>query len=301
MMKIIFHSIKKHIFNIILTAFSVFCAVLFLFPTVLTITNSFMAKEEINANYGAMIDYISNDGSSIFISDKLNLKLIPDIVSAEQYFSVLLKESDYLMKFWNSVAIVVPIVIFQLAVSLMASYSFAMFKGKIKEVIFFLYIILMLMPYQVTLVPNYLVADKLGLLNTRLAVILPGIFSPFSVFLFTKVMQRIPSSIIEAAKLDGAGNFQIFFQICIPMAKNSIFSVMLLIFIDYWNMVELPIVMIENSDYHPLSVFLSKINSNDVGLAFAVAVIYMIPALLLFFLGEEYLVEGITYSSGIKG
>ena len=85
------------------------------------------------------------------------------------------------------------------------------------------------------------------------------------------------------------------------MIKNVVFSVLLLVFIDYWNMVELPVVMLENSDYHPLSVFLSKINTNDIGLAFAVAVIYMIPALLLFFYGEDYLSEGITYSDVVKG
>ena len=85
------------------------------------------------------------------------------------------------------------------------------------------------------------------------------------------------------------------------MIKNTILSVMLLVFIDFWNMVELPVIMLENSDYHPLSVFLSKINTDDIVLAFSVAVIYMIPPLLLFFFGEEYLVEGITYSGSVKG
>ncbi len=292
---------KKCLFTALLTGFAVLTAVLLLFPTVLTITNSFMRKEEIHANYGAMIDYLDNEKTGTFVLDQLNLKMIPDKVTFGQYVSVLFKEPDYLMKFWNAVILVVPIVFFQLIVSLAASYSFAFFQGKRKEIIFFVYIILMLMPYQVTLVPNYLVADKLGLLNTRWAVILPGIFSPFSVFLFTKAMRRIPASVIEAAKLDGAGHIQIFFQVCVPMVKNVIFSVLVLLFVDYWNMVEQPVVMLENSDYHPLSVFLSKINTDDVGLAFAVAVIYMIPALLLFFYGAEYLTEGITYSDGVKG
>lgn len=78
-------------------------------------------------------------------------------------------------------------------------------------------------------------------------------------------------------------------------------SVGLLVFIDYWNMVEQPLILLKNEDMYPLSVFLSQINSGDVGLAFAVAVVYMIPALLLFLYGEEYLVEGITYSGGVKG
>jgi len=294
--------IKQKTVTVILTVCAIFCAAVFLFPTVMTIANSFMTQKEINANYGTMISNFDRDeGKKTYISDKLNLKLIPDKVSAEQYKTVLFKSSDYLMKFWNSVILVVPIVLFQIVVASLAAYSFARYRGKLKEMLFFLYVILMLMPYQVTLVPNYLVADKLGLLDTRLAIILPGIFAPFSVFLLAKVMRRIPKSYIEAAKLDGAGEIQIFTQICLPLSRSAIFSVTLLFFIDYWNMVEQPLIMLSDSDYHPLSVFLSKINSGDVGLAFAVAVIYMIPTLLMFLYGEDYLVEGITYSGGIKG
>lgn len=292
----------KKIVISLLTIYAIFSAVVFLFPTVMTIANSFMTQKEINANYGAMIsNFDDSDSKKTYISEKLNLKLIPDKVSLEQYKTVLLKNSDYLMKFWNSVILVVPIVLFQIIVASLAAYSFARYRGRLKEILFFVYIILMLMPYQVTLVPNYLVADKLGILDTRWAIILPGIFAPFSVFLLAKVMRRIPTSFIEAAKLDGAGEIQIFTQICLPLSKSAVFSVTLLLFIDYWNMVEQPLIMLSDSDYHPLSVFLSKINSGDVGLAFAVAVIYMIPTLLMFFYGEDYLVEGIAYSGGIKG
>ena len=91
------------------------------------------------------------------------------------------------------------------------------------------------------------------------------------------------------------------FHICIPLCKSALFSVALLVFIDYWNMVEQPLIMLKDKEMHPLSVFLSEINTGDIGLAFAVAVIYMVPSLLMFLYGEEYLVEGITYSGGIKG
>ena len=223
------------------------------------------------------------------------------MVDFSQYTTVLLKSPEYLMKFWNSVILVVPIVIFQVAIALLASYSFMRFRGRLKELLFFLYIILSLMPYQVTLVPNYLVADWLGILNTRWSIILPGIFAPFSVYLLTKFMRRIPVSLIEAAKLDGANEWQIFSKICVPLCKGPIASVAILVFIDYWNMVEQPLIMLSDSDMHPLSIFLSQINSGEVGLAFAVAVIYMVPTILIFLYGEEYLVEGIAYSGGVKG
>lgn len=291
---------KDFLFKILLTVFAGLVAFVFLMPTVLTITNSFMTSSEISANYGVMFDNVSAD-KKVYISETLNLKFIPDKVSFSQYFAVLFKSPEYLLKFWNSVILVVPITFFQIVVALFASYGFARYDGRIKQIIFFSYIILMLMPYQVTLVPNFLVADKLGILNTRWAIILPGIFSPFSVFLLTKVMKRIPTSYIEAAKLDGANEWQIFRHICLPLCKSAIFSVTLLVFIDYWNMVEQPLILLEDKEMHPLSVFLSEINTGDVGLAFAVAVIYMIPTLLMFLYGEDYLVEGITYSGGIKG
>ena len=114
-------------------------------------------------------------------------------------------------------------------------------------------------------------------------------------------MRRIPVSILEAAKIDGAGEWQIFMQVCMPLCKGALCSVAILIFIDFWNMVEQPLIMLADEQMHPLSVFLSKINAGEIGLAFAVATIYMVPALLVFLYGEEYLVEGITYQGGLKG
>ena len=292
--------LNKYFLPTLLFIFALTAAILFIMPTVLTITNSFMTEKEITANYGAMIESASADKKT-YISEELNLKFIPDAVSIRQYLSVLFKSPDYLIKFWNSVILVVPITLFQVLLAAFTSYGFSRWQGRIREIIFFAYIILMLMPYQVTLVPNYLVSDYLGILGTRWAIILPGIFSPFSVFLLTKVMRRIPKAYFEAARLDGAGEWQIFWQICMPLSRSSMLSVGLLVFIDYWNMVEQPLILLSDEEQYPLSVFLSQINTGDVGLAFAVAVVYMIPALLLFLYGEEYLVEGITYSGGIKG
>lgn len=275
-------------------------AVLFLMPIVLTITNSFMAASEISANYGQVFA-TSDTGGKVYISERVNLKFIPDMVSFSQYITVLFKSPEYLLKFWNSVILVVPIVAFQLLVAMGASFGFTRYRGRIKEIIFFIYIILMLMPYQVTLVPNYLVSDWLNILDTNWAIWLPGIFSPFAVYLLTKYMRRIPVSVMEAAQIDGAGEWQIFQKICMPLCKGAVCSVAILIFIDYWNMVEQPLILLSDAEKHPLSVFLSKINEGEIGLAFAVATIYMVPPILVFLYGEDYLVEGITYQGGIKG
>ena len=273
-------------------------AVAFLLPTVLTITNSFMTESEITANYGPVF---STDKTQSYQSGFVNLKLIPDKVSFSQYINGLIRSPDYLIKFWNSVILVVPIVIFQVAIASVAAYAFTRWRGKWRAFIFFFYVILMLMPYQVTLVPNFLVSKWLGIINTRWAIVLPGIFAPFSVFLLTKYMRRIPYSLIEAAKMEGAGEWYIFTRICMPQCRAATYSIAILVFIDYWNMVEQPLILLNDPDKQPLSIFLSQINKGEIGLAFAMATIYMIPSLLLFLHGEEYLVEGIANSGSVKG
>lgn len=273
------------------------CAVLFLLPTVLTITNSFMTEAEIKANYGVVFDAAGGG----FVSKTVNLKFIPDMVSLSQYASGLIKSPEYLLKFWNSVILVVPIVLLQTLTACVSAYGFTRWRSTVRDGVFFFYVILMLMPYQVTLVPNFLVCRSLGIINTRWAVILPGMFAPFSVFLLTKYMRRIPFAVIEAAKVDGAGEWQIFTQVCLPQCRAAIYSVIILVFIDYWNMVEQPLILLADPDAQPLSVFLSGINAQDIGVAFAMATIYMIPTLLLFLYGEQYLIEGIATQGSVKG
>ena len=275
-------------------------AFIFLMPIILTITNSFMSASEINANYGSIFATTSK-GGKVFVSKTVNLKLIPDMITFSQYYTVLLKSPEYLFKFWNSVIYVAPIVVVQLLVATFAAYGFSRYDGKAKRAVFFGYIIVMLMPYQVTLVPNFLVSKFIGIYGTRWAILLPGFFSPFAVYLLTKFMNRIPTQVLEAGSIDGASEWMIFTRICLPLCKGGIASIAILIFFDYWNMVEQPLVLLPDTDMHPLSVFLSKINSGEISLAFAVAVIYLIPPLLIFLYGEDYLVEGISYQGGIKG
>ena len=291
---------KKKTFSTILrTVFLWTVAIVYVIPIAFTICNSFMSETEINAAYGKIFGNLAGSGG--YISETVHLKFIPDFVSFKQYFTVLFASPDYLLKFWNSVILTVPITLFQLFVALLAAYGFTRYRGRIREIIFFGYVILMLTPYQVTLVPNFLVCDWMGILNTNWAIWLPGIFSPFAVFILTKCMRRIPSGMIEAAKVDGASEWKIFGSICLPLCKSTIVSVVILLFIDYWNMVELPLILLNDPDKHPLSVVLAKINQGEIGIAFAVATIYMVPTLLIFGYGEDYLVEGISYQGGIKG
>lgn len=269
-------------------------ALLFLYPTVMTFINSFLSESEIQRSYGSAL----GDKTTAYMSQTVIPKLIPDQVSGAQYKTFLLSPA-YLQKFWNSLLYVVPITVFQVLVAALAAYGFSRCGGKLRSVIFFSYVVLMLMPYQVTLVPNYLVSKWLGIYDTAWAIVLPGVFAPFGVYLLTRFMRRIPRAYVEAAQLDGASEWIIFTRIYLPQCKSALYSVALLVFFDYWNMVEQPMVLLETEEKLPLSIFLSTINQEEAGVAFAAAVIYIIPCLLLFLHGEEHLEEGIV-TGGMK-
>ncbi len=276
-----------------ITIFLIMLALLVLLPLVVTVTNSFMRSSEINESYGAFTGSTTEDGKEKFRS----VKLIPDNIVLEQYYEVLIGKSKFLRMFWNSVFLVLPIVLFQTIISSAAAFVFAKIKFKGRDTLFFIYIIIMMMPFQVTLVPNYLVLDKLGILNNYLSIILPGIFGAFGVFLLRQFMISIPNEYIEAAMVDGCSLGQIFFKVILPQSKGGVASLAILSFIDNWNMVEQPLIFLKDTNKHPLSIYLSVINNSELGIAFAASVIYMIPALLVFLYGQNYLIEGISNST----
>ncbi|WP_238192068.1 carbohydrate ABC transporter permease [Paenibacillus sp. L3-i20] len=273
-------------------------AVVLLFPIVITFTNSLMTEQEIGINYGLIgeMNETSLDDTNTFV----NLKLLPDLLSLEQYGEILVSGPKFLIMFWNSVFLVVPIIVGQTLVAALAAYAFSKLKFRGRETMFLVYVLTMLMPFQVTLVPNYIMADKLGLLHTANAIILPGIFAAFGVFMLRQFMLYIPYAYIEAAKLDGAGHLRIFCTIIVPMVKPGIAALIVLLFVDYWNMVEQPLIFLDDPFKQPLSVYLATINEDELGVAFAASMLYMTPMLLLFLYAESYFIEGIQLS-GIKG
>lgn len=286
--------------KIILSVLLAILAVIFLFPLILTVSNSFMKEPEINENYRAVMQTAQAEQQKSTVREYANLKLVPDEVSIEQYYIVLIKRLKFLIMFWNSVKMVLPIVLGQILVSSMAAYAFGKLDFRWREQLFFLYIITMMMPFQVTLVPNYIIADKLGIIGRYSSIILPGIFATFGVFLLRQFMVYIPDQYAEAARVDGANHFDIFTRIVLPMTKTGIAALAILVFIDNWNMVEQPLVFLQEADTWPLSIYLSNINNGEKGIAFAASTLYMTPMFLIFLYGENYLVEGIQMS-GLKG
>lgn len=273
-------------------------AMILISPIVITFTNSLMTELEIQINYGLigqMKEMIpGRDGSFA------NLKLIPDKVSFAQYGKVFIDNPKYLTMFWNSVFMVMPIIVGQTLVAALAAYAFSKLKFRGRDTMFLVYVMTMLMPFQVTLVPNYIMVDKLGMLNSTGAIIVPGIFAAFGVFMLRQFMLDIPYAYIEAAKIDGAGHLRIFITMIVPMIKPGLAALVILLFVDYWNMVEQPLIFLDDPFKQPLSVFLSRINDSDQGIAFAASMLYMAPMVMLFLYAESYFIEGIQLS-GVKG
>jgi len=259
-----------------------------------------MSEQEIADNYDPVTDKNLSSYNDDIANHFARFQLIPDVVVLKQYYNVLIKKTQFLFMFWNSVLITFPIVIGQTIVATLAAYAFAKLKFRGRNFLFFLYIIVMLMPFQVTLVPNYLMAGQLGLLNSRWSIIFPGIFSTFGVFLLKQYMEQIPDSYIEAARVDGANQLQIFLKIIVPMSRAGIAAMAILVFIDNWNMVEQPLIFLQDAAKQPLSLYLSRIIGGEKGLAFAASTLYMMPVLLNFLYAEKNLLEGIRLS-GIKG
>lgn len=269
-------------------------------PLILTFTNSLMSEEEIGRNYGLIGQMTDATLGALGSARFVNLKLLPDWLSFGQYREVFIMNSVFLRMFWNSVGMVVPIIAGQTLVASLAAYAFAKLRFRGRDKLFFIYLLTMLMPFQVTLVPNYLVANALGLMNTEAAIILPGIFGAFGVFMLRQFMAHIPSAYTEAAKIDGAGEWTVYQRIVLPLAKPGLAALAVLLFVDYWNMIEQPLLFLEDSFKQPLSLYLARIVAEERGVGFAASVLYMTPMLLLFFYAESYFIQGVQLS-GIKG
>ena len=271
--------------NIIIYIILISLAVVALFPVFFIVTNSFMSEREIMQSYGAVL--------AAGEANKLRFHVIPDSFSLQGYTDVFLLTPNYLIKFWISMFISFAIMAGQVFISCLGGYGFAKFRFPLKNIIFYFLIILMMMPFQVTLVPNYIVLDKLGLIGSYTALILPGIFSTFGVFLLAQVFSSVPDNLIEAAKIDGANQLQILFKIMLPYAKAGVASLVILNFIDTWNMVEQPLVFLQEQTKYPLSIFLANINQSRLGISFVCGILAITPVFFLFLYFKDSLIAGI--------
>ena len=210
------------------------------------------------------------------------------------YYQVFLAQEQYLLRFWKSLGQCLCITAGQVVVSTLAGYGFAKCRFPGKNVLFFLLMVLMIMPLQVTLVPNYIMLDRLGLLDTYYALVLPMIFVPLGTFIMTQSFQAVPNEIIEAARLDGCGTLKLICRIAVPMNRAGLICTLLLSFLDGWNMVEQPMVYLEDFGRYPISVALASVPPENPTVQLVCCILVALPPLFLFAYFNRELVEGIA-------
>lgn len=259
------------------------------FPIWFAVTGAFSSQWELEEKLGPVFQNLGGDAS---------WSLLPLAPTLRSLAEVLLDSPDFFTMFWNSVAISLGILAGQLLTAVPAAWALARLPVRGKKGLLTLYIVLMLMPFQVLMFPQYLVLRDLKLLDTLGSVILPAVFSTFPVFLLHRFFLAIPQELLEAARLDGAGEVRIFFQIALPLGTPGILAAAILSFLDSWNMIEQPMTYLKTKSLWPLSLFLPSITLGDMGMGFGAALVMLIPALLLFIACQEYLKQGIALSGG---
>ncbi|GFI44197.1 L-arabinose transport system permease protein AraQ [Lachnospiraceae bacterium] len=264
--------------------------IIMVLPVLMMLCNSIMGVQELKEAYGVVL----GEGDK-----RLSARLIPVYPTLMPYVELLLDSPDFFVMFWNSVKQVFSVMLGQTAVGTMAAWAFARYEFRGRKPLFLLYMILMVMPFQVTMVSSYLVLSKLFLLDTHLAVILPGIFSTFPVFIMEKFFRAIPREVFEAAKVDGAGEVMSFLRIGIPLGSPGIISSLILNFLEYWNGMEAPKTFLKTKSKLPLSLYLPEITTAQMSVSFVASVVMMLPAILGFLWGRNYLQKGIE-ASGLK-
>lgn len=264
----------------------VLLALVILLPVIVTVLYSFFSPEEIRA-------FMDTRGS---FSDTawMDARLSPRMFSLSQYWKILIVDTSVLRMFAMSVFYTVMILLGQAVFVPMLAYALSRFQFKGRNVIFMAILLLMLLPYQVTMVPNVLTLKRMGLMNTVWAVILPLWFAPFYVFLLRQFMASLPNELFEAAQVDGAGTIRCYFHVALPVCRPAIGAALALSFADCWNLVEQPMTYLsQRTELQPLSVMFNQLVSESTGVEFAGAVIYMLPALFVYLYFLEDILSGI--------
>jgi len=251
---------------------------------------------------------------SLMSLEELNITLAPALTGADGYafwpllptwptlqplVALLLDTPQFFVMFWNTFRIVIPSVAGQVLLGAPAAWALSRFRFRGRRILATVYIALMLMPFQVTMVPNFLVIDRLGLMNNIFAVILPFAFSAFPVFIMMKGFDAVPRPLMEAAQIDGAGHLRTFVHVGLPLGVPSILAAMVLGFLEVWGAIEQPMTFLNDPTTWPLSLFLPQIVAEELGLAMVASLLMLLPAALFFFFGQKYLELGIQ-SAGIK-
>lgn len=231
--------------------------------------------------------------------DRVRAALFPSYPSPHALTELLFRSPGFFVMFWNSCIQLFPMLLGQLLVGAPAAWAFARFSFPGRKILFGGYIVLMVLPFQITQVSNYLVLDRMKLLNSHLALILPGIWATLPVFIMERSFEAVPAALTEAASLDGAGDVYTFVHIGLPLGYPGIVTAMMLSFVDGWNSLEQPLTYLKEKRLWPVALYLPDIAQDKAAVAFAAALVTCILPVLIYLNAQEELGQGVA-ASGIK-
>ena len=269
-------------------AILIFFAVFTFGPVVFLAGGSIMGDAEVKSYLGPVLS--GQEGYAMW-------RLLPLYPTLRHLVEVLFDAPEFFHMFWNTAKITAGILLGQVVFAVPAAWGLARYRFRGKKLIYQIYILLMMMPFQVMMLSEYLVLDGLELLDTLWAVIWPGVFSTFSVFIMYRFFSGIPEDIMEAARVDGAGEWQMFLRVGVPLGKTGIVSALLLQFLECFSMIEQPIAYLKVKTLYPLSMYLPEIDAGRTGFALCASLIALLPTLFLFMAGSDYLEQGIAASA----
>lgn len=254
------------------------------------LTAALMPLDELKQNFGPVL--LAYDGMA-------NIPLLPAYPTLQPLTELLFDTPQFFVMFWNSFKLVVPAVLGQLLIGAPAAWTLSRLRFRGRQLLQTLYIVLMLLPFQVTMVPNYLMANTLELIDTPWSVVIPFACSAFPVFIMSKSFDAVPYALLEAARVDGAGYLRTFCSIGLPLGVPGILSALVLGFLECWNAIEQPLLFLKNPANWPLSLYLPQIAADKLSVAMAASLFMLAPAALIFLFGQKYLILGIQ-SAGVK-
>lgn len=230
------------------------------------------------------------------------IKWIPETFHWSNYKEVWTKV-PFGVYYLNTLKIAVITTILVVINSSLAGYAFAKIKFPEANRLFFIYIATMMIPYQVMMIPQFMLMKQLGLVNSHWALILLGTFNPFGVFLFRQFFLSIPDELLEAARIDGLNDFGIYWRIILPLSKPAIATIVIFTFMHSWNDFLGPLIYLTSDHLYTLQLgiqhFITEYNT-DYALLMAAAVSAIVPTIVVYFLAQDYFIEGVA-STGIKG
>ncbi len=214
-------------------------------------------------------------------------------------FIKLNEHGDLLLVFWNTGKIAITTAVLTLIICSMAGYGFEVYRNKSREKAYSLLLGTMMIPFAALMIPLFTMMAKLNMLDTHLAVILPGLGAVFIVFYFRQCTKAFPKELIDAARVDGVKDWKIFFYIYMPVMKNTYAAAFIIVFMNSWNNFLWPLLVLQSPDKTVINLFLSSLGSAyfpDFGVIMLGTLIATIPTLLVFFFMQKQFVAGMTGS-----